>query len=182
MTASVVLLVGLIGIFQGILVASRQNALANRATRATGIAAQVRGALDAHGRTRLFNKQGDPKGLLTGTACQSTVEKELLAGGLEKLLPTSADAWVVRCLFDLDKYEDSVAKSQKLLPGYQFEDRRIYRRLLVVIEKPDEVTATQVHQVAVVVSWNELSNRRFVRQFIGFYDSGSFGNETFVEL
>jgi hypothetical protein len=181
MTASVVLLIGLMGVFQGIMVASRQNSMANRATRASGIASQVRVALDTLGRERVIGSPQSP-GLLSGGGCNATPEVRALAGGMETLEPSPGDAWSVRCIFDLDAYEAQAEASQKLLPGYPTLDFDHYRRVLVVIEKPDELTGVAIHQVTVVVSWMEMGRRRFVRQYFGFYDPGPFGNETNVEI
>lgn len=181
MTASVVLLIGLMGVFQGIVVASRQNSMANQATRASGIASQVRVALDTLGRARVIGTPQLP-GILTGAACTPTPEVKALAGGMENLKPDTGDVWTVRCIFDLDEYERTALPANRLLPGYADSDADRYRRVLVVVEKPDDLTGVAVHQVTVVVSWKELGQRRFVRQYFGFYDPGSFGNGTNVEI
>ena len=181
MTASVVLLIGLVGVFQGILVASRQNAMANHATRASGIASQVRVALDTLGAARVIGNARHA-GLLSGDACNASDEVRALAGGMELLSPTRGDAWRVSCIFDLDAYEKASLPANRLLPSYADSDMNRYRRVLVVIEKPDELTGVAVHEVTVVVSWKELGQRRFVRQYFGFYDPGSFGNGTNVEI
>ncbi len=181
MTASVVLLIGLMGVFQGLLVASRQNASANQATRASGIASQVRGALEMLGRDRVLGVPGHA-GLLTGPACNPSEEVAAFTGGLEKLKPTQGEAWTVRCIFDLDAYEQVASGTNRLLPGYSEGDFDRYRRVLAMIEKPDEVTGVTIHQVIIVVSWKDLTQRRYVRQYVSFYDSGPFGNETHVEI
>lgn len=183
MTASVVLLIGLVGVFQGIVVASRQNSMANQATRASGIASQMRVALDTLGRARVIGTPQLP-GILTGAPCNATPEVRALAGGLEDLKPETGEAWTVRCIFDLDAYEKTALPAGRLLPSYADEDARRYRRVVVVVEKPDKETNVSVHQVTVVVSWTELGRRRFVRQYFGFYDydPGPFGNGTNVEI
>lgn len=178
MTASVVLLIALVGIFQGLMVASRQNSLANLATRASGIASQARVALDTLGRDRVVGTSG----LLTGAGCTTSPSVLALAGGMESLKPATGEAWTVRCIFDLDASEKALTPANRLLPSYSDSDFSRYRRILVVIEKPDELTGVTMHQVTVVVSWMELGRRRFVRQYFGFYDPGPFGNETNVEI
>ena len=180
MTASMVLLIGLVGIFQGILVASRQNSMANRATRASGIASQVRGALDTLGGNRVVGVPGYT-GLLTGADCNPGAEVAALTGGLEKLQPVSGEAWAVRCIFDLDAYERA-AGAHRLLPSYTDADFGRFRRVLVMIDKPDEVTGVPIHQVIIVVSWMEVTQRRYVRQYVSFYDSGPFANDINVEI
>jgi hypothetical protein len=181
MIASVVLLIGLMGVFQGLLVASRQNANANQATRASGVASQVRGELDTLGGVRVVGVPGYT-GLLTGADCNPSMEVAALTGGLEKLRPVDGEAWAVRCIFDLDAYERSVPDGHRLLPGYTEADFGRFRRVLVMIEKPDEVTGVPIHQVIIVVSWMEMTQRRYVRQYVSFYNSGSLGNETHVEI
>ncbi|QRN94844.1 prepilin cleavage protein [Archangium violaceum] len=181
MTASVVLLIGLMGVFQGLIVASRQNSSANLATRASGIASQVRGALDTLGRDRVIGVPGYD-GLLSGAACAPGAEVAELTDGLEKLKPATGEVWSVHCIFDLDAYERSATGANRLLPGYAEADFGRYRRVLAMIEKPDEVTGVPIHQVIIVVSWTELAQRRYVRQYVSFYDSGPFGNETNVEI
>ncbi|MFL5355161.1 hypothetical protein [Archangium sp.] len=181
MTASVVLLIALVGIFQGLMVASRQNSLANLATRASGIASQVRVALDTLGRDRVVGVTGTP-GLLAGSACSTDPAVRVLAGGMESLKPATGEAWAVKCIFDMDASEKALTAANRLLPSYSDSDFSRYRRILVVIEKPDELTGVTMHQVTVVVSWMELGRRRFVRQYFGFYDPGPFGNETNVEI
>jgi hypothetical protein len=175
MTAAVVLLIGLMGVFQGIMVASRQNSMANQATRASGIASQARVALDSLGRERVL-------GMLSGAACTTDKAVQSLAGGMETLKPGTGDVWAVRCIHDLDAAEKAKAVDSRLLPGYPVTDLNRYRRILVMVEKPDEVTGVSIHQVTVVVSWVELGQRRFVRQYFGFYDPGPFGNATNVEI
>lgn len=181
MIASVVLLIGLVGLFQGLMVATRQNIMANHATRASGIASQVRVALDTLGWARVIGTSSTP-GLLSGEPCEPGDEVRALAGGMEALSPTRDDGWRVRCIFDLDAYEKSAAPSEQLLPGYAAGDMSHFRRVLVVIDTLDEATGVTINQVTVVVSWTELGKRRFVRQYFGFYDSGAFGNETYVEI
>ncbi len=181
MTASVVLLIGMVGVFQGIMVASRQNMMANHGTRASGIASQVRVALDTMGWARVIGTPDRP-GLLVGQRCNATDEVRALTGGLENLSPGENDDWRVRCIFDLDAYEQVALPSMRVLPSYADSDMSHFRRVLVVIDKLDEATGVTVNQVTVVVSWMEMGKRRFVFQNFGFYDSGPFGNETYVEI
>ncbi|HYO74808.1 MAG TPA: hypothetical protein VEU33_52930 [Archangium sp.] len=181
MTASVVLLIGMVGVFQGIMVASRQNMMANHATRASGIASQVRVALDTLGWARVIGTPDRP-GMLVGQRCNASAEVWALTDGMEKLAPGENDDWRVRCVFDLDAFEQMALPSMRLLPGYSASDMSHFRRVLVVVDKLDEATGVTVNQVTVVVSWEELGKRRFVRQNFGFYDAGPFGNETYVEI
>jgi hypothetical protein len=181
MTASVVLLIGLLGVFQGIIVASRQNSMANRATRAAGIASQVRVALDSMGRARLLGPMGNA-GILIGGDCNPAGEVAELAGGLANVAPGNDDNWLVRCVFDFDAYERTAVGPNRMVPGYSETDAELFRRILVVIAANDRLTGVQTHQIAIVVSWSEMGQRRFVRQYVGFYDPGTAGNQSFVEI
>lgn len=180
MVASVVLLIGLVGVFQGIMVASQQNSLANLATRGAGVASQVRATLDVMGPERVLGRTPGTDGLLRDSACTSSATVKALAGGLESM-PSTAD-WRVRCIFDLDAYERTQPLADKLFPGYAQADTDRFRRIVVWISRRDD--NLNVDEVSVVVSWNELGRRRFVKQFLSFYDASSspFGNNMHVEL
>lgn len=175
MVASVVLLIGLLGVFQGVLVASEQNSMANQASRAAGIGSQVRVALDTLGRHRVV------EGMLTGSVCDASASVQELAGGLESLDP-GAEPWAVRCIMDLDAFEETADEADRLLPGYTKTDRDRFRRVLVRVSRLDPVVNVTIDEVAIVVSWNELGRRRFLRQFVGFYDASPFGNGTNIEI
>ena len=66
MIATVILLVGMVGVFQGMLIASVQNSMANRRTRAAGIAAELMSALQQQGYARV-----------TALACDGTMPSDL---------------------------------------------------------------------------------------------------------
>ncbi len=179
--ASVVLLIGLLAVFQGIMVASQQNAMANHAGRASGIASQVRMALDSLGRERVFGAPG-LEGMLSGGVCDPDDKVRALAGGLEKLQPSAGEQWDVRCIFDLDAFEQSAAEANRLLPGYADEDASRFRRVLVWVSRKDALSGGPIDEVAVVVSWNEMGRRRFVQQHVDFYNSGPLGNATNTQI
>jgi Tfp pilus assembly protein PilW len=180
MVASVVLLIGLVGVFQGIMVASQQNTLANLTTRGAGVAAQARVVLDVMGPERVLGRTPGTDGLLKDNECTNSASVKALAGGLESVAPT-AD-WRVRCVFDLDAYEKARQPADQLMPGYAQADADRFRRVLVWISRREG--DFNVDEVAVVVSWNEVGRRRFVKQFLSFYDasSGPYGNNMHVEL
>ncbi len=182
MVASVVLLIGLVGVFQGILVASRQNTLANLTTHASGIASQVRVSLDVMGALRLLGpRPGGTGGFIETSRCTSDDNVRALAGGLQNLTP-GADRWTVRCILDLDQAERTAAPAARLLPGYPAQDAERFRRVLVWVSRVDPKSEVTVEQISVVVSWNELGGRRFVIQHLSLYDSGEFGNKTGVQI
>ncbi|QRK08381.1 hypothetical protein JQX13_52155 [Archangium violaceum] len=181
MVASVVFLIGLVGVFQGIMVASEQNAMANHVNRASGIASQVRMALDSLGHDRVIGVPAGNGGLLSGD-CNPGADVQALAGGMENLDPDDGENWNIRCIFDLDAYEQNVAPGARLLPGYSEADAGRFRRVLVWVSRLDAVSQVRIDEVAIVVSWKEMGRRRFVRQIIGFYDASAFGNATNVEI
>jgi hypothetical protein len=181
MVASVVFLIGLVGVFQGIMVAAEQNAMANQVNRASGIASQVRLALDSLGHDRVIGVPAGVGGLLSGE-CNPGASVQELAGGLENLEPGAGEKWAVKCIFDLDNYEQNAEPDERLLPGYWHEDASRFRRILVWVSRVDAVSNVRIDEVAIVVSWKEMGRRRFVRQFVGFYDASAFGNATNVEI
>jgi hypothetical protein len=163
LTASVVLLAGLIGVFQGVIVASRQNSVAGRMQRGAAIASEVREAMEAQGRRRLT----DPGGVFT--QCSTSIDA--LTDGLSTLAPT--------CIVDLDAVDGAVTEDKKLVPSYK-EDAditgstaRVFRRVIVYWKGtytydgkgnvPDRVT--------VLVSFRELGRTLFIRQTAALYNS-----------
>jgi hypothetical protein len=155
LAASAVLLAGLAGILQGVVTASRQNALASRMARAGSVAQQVRSGLESMGRSRV--------GALF-TTCATAADVKALAGGLEAL--PSAEASV--CVVDLDAHDAAAtAADPAVVAGYLAQHRSLFRRVLVRIRPAGE---TSIEQVAVVVSWRGVTQRQFLPLFIGLYD------------
>lgn len=153
MAASAVLLIGLVGVLQGILVASRQNSMANRMTRAGTIAHQIRSQLQARGLTRLQST-----GPLAAGTCASDPVKSL--GGEAS---TADNA----CVIDLDAFDQTASVADVLAQtGYLGgEDERKYRRVLVRFNQTDIVS------LAVVVSYEDAGIRKFVTEYVGLYKS-----------
>ncbi|AKQ68723.1 putative prepilin-type protein [Myxococcus hansupus] len=153
MAAAAVLAFGVSGVFGGLIFASQQNTAANRLSQATAIAAQVRSGLQIQGRARLFTGAGP----LTNGRCSSAAETLELAGGLSSL-PNA-------CVVDLDAYESATPDPLlKVVPGYWEGGQDYYRRVLVWT--PD----TAVDSVAVVVSFPNAGQRRYVKQFVALYN------------
>jgi len=148
--ASVVFAVGVLGAYQGIIIASRQNSLANRAVRASAIAAQLRVALETQGYQRLTAANG-----VLASPCSGDTEVKKAAGGLDGVSGS--------CVIDVDLFEDGPpAEGFALQPGYNSAvERPFYKRVLVLM--PD---TTEMRQVAVVVSWYELGAQRHHKQIV----------------
>ncbi len=158
MAAAAVLAFGVSGVFGGLIFASQQNAVAIRLSQATAIAAQVRSGLQIQGRNRIFGDEG----LLTHGRCSSSADTLELAGGLSAL-PNA-------CVVDLDAYESAAADPLlKVVPGYWEDNEKYYRRVLVWT--PD----TAVDSVAVVVSFPNAGQRRYVKQFVALYNPAENG-------
>jgi type II secretory pathway pseudopilin PulG len=162
MAAMAVFSFGVVGVFQGVIVASRQNATANKMTVASAIAQQTRSALSARGRTALTS----PGGLLTDGNCSADADVVALAGGLE----TIAGA----CVIDLDAVDGAAAAANQLVPAYPAAYRFTYRRVLV--RMPPDPTG-RMSAVAAVVSFPQLGRRQFQKQVATLYNVGAAGQE-----
>ena len=153
--ASAVFAIGITGAYQGIIIASRQNSMANRMVRGAAISSQIRAALDYQGYPRLTEPG---KGVLT-SACSGSGD---LADGLE-VLPGA-------CVIDLDAFENGPPTAgYALMPGHLDEDKLLYKRVLVTFPPRMDSNAPPAAlsvQVMVVVSWNDLGRRRFHRQLV----------------
>lgn len=158
LAASVILLTGIIGAMNAIVLATRQDQSANRFTRAADAAYQVRSGLELQGATRLRASGGALK-----ASCSNDTAVKALAFGLDAAAPQ--DVAVAPCVIDLDAFEDA-ATAAKVVPGYSSEDRRSFRRILVVYTEKAGTVETS-HRVLVVVSWREfLGNRNYVVQHL----------------
>ncbi|MGV3622033.1 MAG: type IV pilus modification PilV family protein [Archangium sp.] len=168
--ASVILLVGMVGVFQGVIIASTQNSMANRRSRASAIAAELSNALDAQGRMRLVGSGG----LLTNAgACSATYPNtvDLFRGDFTGL-PAGYGSWAV-CYVDVD----AAAAFNTLTPAYSTEDRAIFKRVLAVYTS---ATDPSVAYVGINVGWREYGAGRVVERFTALYDPVT--NQTNVEF
>lgn len=158
MAAAAILAMGISGVFGGLIFASQQNAAANRLSKASAIASQVRSGLQLQGRSRLFAGAGP----LSSARCAGAAETLELAGGLSNL----PDA----CVVDLDAYETATGDPLlRVVPGYSQEEREDYRRVLVW------TPAQAIDSVAVVVSFRNAGQRRYVKQFVALYNPAENG-------
>lgn len=166
LAASAILLVGLTAALQGVLTASRQNAMAGRMARAGAVAQQVRSGLESLGRDRV--------GALFADCDETPAQVRALAGGLQSLPASEAAV----CVVDLDAHDDAAtAADPALVPGYLPQNRQQFRRVLVRIRPAGDTSA---EQIAVVVSWSDLAQRQFLPLFLGLYDPAV--NDARVEI
>ncbi|HEY8205871.1 MAG TPA: prepilin cleavage protein [Myxococcaceae bacterium] len=174
MTAAAVLAIGILGAMQALLLASQQNAIASRMTRAAEIADQVRQGLDSqrYGGLVAAGKVIDIPGRCSGAAAVLA-----LADGLDTM-PVVAPM-TGPCVIDLDAYEATALPGDLIAPGYALvdgvpttrEDGDIYRRVLVVTTVPDTASAqTNLVTATVVVSFRAGFRRIAVRQTSAFYN------------
>lgn len=169
MISSVILLVGMVGVFQGVIIASTQNSMANRRTRASAIAAELATSIDLQGRERLLG----PGGLLTSSgACGSFPGDLTLYRGDFTGVPANLGHLTV-CYVDVD----ATAAFTTLTPAYSDSDRNIFKRLLAVYTDP---TDSAVSYIGINVGWREYGSGRVVERFTAIYDPTV--NQTNVEF
>jgi hypothetical protein len=177
MVAAGVLVIGLLGTLQALVFASRQNADADKRTRAASVGIHLKSAVEGYGWTRLAGAGGP------FAACST--DADLLA--LVAHLPPPSTT-LVRCVVDLDAFELSATATTRVMHGYRQMDRQAFRRILVAYQAPglgnQNSPERAYREVAVVVSWRTgLGNRSHVTSMVGLYDPRpTSGNETNVEI
>lgn len=170
--STVILLVGMVGVLQGLAIASVQNSMANRHTRASTIAQQLAAAIEQQGRYRLLS--ATPSGLFHSTQCVSapTTASAPFIGDLVASPPSfTATApglgWaaVSTCYVDLDSLG---AGYSNLTPGYSAQDDATYTRLIAVYQRPMN---PEVFYVGINVGWRDGGRVRIVKRFTAIYDT-----------
>lgn len=178
--AAVVLIIGITGVLQAVLISSTQNAGAGRITESAAISNQV-----ANGLLRYDIRQLKESGLLDDSRCSADATILSYAGGLEtQTLITAGNTrcasgncvssditTTTPCVVDLDEYEQDtgVAANRKLVAGYDFATRYQlgkaggYKRVAVVFNNE---TASRTIQITTVTSFVEAGRRRFLRRSV----------------
>lgn len=159
MMSTFIMLLGLVGVLNGIMYAARQNSSANKMTRAGAIATQTRSGILAQGLARM-NAGG---GLFSG--CTNDASLASLTDGL-----SGVSGYDGICTVDIDAFETNAAADKKITPGYQNPDGN-FRRVAVRHTQ----SGVPGGSVAVIVSWTEAGVTRFHRQVAVFYDSSNLG-------
>jgi hypothetical protein len=181
--ASVVLVIGITGVLQSVLVSSAQNAGAGRITEAAAITQQLVNGIQRHDIRQL-----KASGLLNGTRCTTDATLLTYAGNIQSLgtltggstvctkgnCVTSNIVTALPCVVDLDAYEQDtgVAVNRKLVPGYDFATRYSattpagYKRLAVVF---DNETASRTINITLVTSFLDGGVRRFMQRSVTMY-------------
>lgn len=181
--ASVVLVIGITGVLQAVLVSSAQNAGAGRITEAAAISQQVVNGIQRHDIRQL-----KASGLLDGSRCTSNSTLLTYAGNIQSLTSITSGSTICAkgncvssnivtatpCVVDLDAYEQdgSVPANRKLVPGYDFATRYVsgrndgYKRMAVVF---DNEAASRTINVTVVTSFLDGGVRRFMQRSVTMY-------------
>lgn len=170
--STVILLVGMVGVFQGLLVASSQNSMANRRTRATVMAAELASSIEHQGHARLFGAGG----LFTGANCTAAYPTTLdkFRGDFTGV-PANMASWSV-CYVDVDTAV-TLPAFEKLTTAYSAEDGKIFKRVLAVYT---DVAQPAVMFIGINVGWREMGGTKVVERFSALYDTSI--NQTNVEF
>ncbi len=166
MVATVILLVGMVGVFQGMIVASLQNASANRRTRAAAIAAETTAALEQLGRANVINAGGAL--LPIGTSGLGTLAGDLQTE-LVKYAPASLPGYLGATYLDVDNADPNNPLVLRT-PGYGERDAELFERVVAVYVSDDLITRPVV-QVNVSVGWREAGRWKVVNRLTSFYDT-----------
>ncbi len=160
--STLILLVGMVGVLQGLTIASVQNSMANRHTRASIIAQELMGSIEQQGRARLMTAS-------TGLFMANCVTSNPLAtykGDLDVTTAALTGQGFTPCFIDLDATAN--VGFQPMTPGYKVTvDGRTYKRLITVYKN----TNPEVMYVAVNVGWRDGGQVRVVKRFTAIYDT-----------
>lgn len=164
--STAILLTGMVGVLQGLAIASVQNSMANRHTRASIIAQELMAAIEQQGRSRLLGTGG----LFSGSTCVAVTSlsaaTQAFKGDLSPL-PPSLSAFTTNCFVDFDA---AGATLTKVTPGYDANDNNTYTRVVAVYQDP---TNADVMYVGVNVGWKDGGQVRIVKRFTAIYNTGT---------
>ena len=174
--STVILLIGMVGVLQGLAVASVQNSMANKHTRASTIAQQLIGAIEQQGRARMLVTA---TGLFVSPQCAASVPTPVtpFTGDLTPLpaaLTAQGFTTGATCYID---YDALGAAFLSLTPGYSTQDDQTYQRLVAVYQHPSN---PEVIYVGVNVGWRDTGRVRVVKRFTAIYDTVT--NQTNLEF
>ena len=176
LVSTVILLTGMVGVLQGLAVASRQNSMASKHTRASIIAQQLMVAIEQQGRARLLTTA---TGLFVTPQCATTVPTLVAPykGDLDPLpasLSSQGFTTAETCFVDFDVQS---AAFNSLTPGYSGQDDATYQRVIAVYKHPSN---PEVIYVGVNVGWRDSGRVRVVKRFTAIYDTTT--NQTNLEF
>ena len=173
--STVILLIGMVGVLQGLGVATVQNSMANRHTRASIIAQELITAIEQQGRARALTSGS---GLFATPACNTSFTtlgnfRGDLAGSAGELPPHLVSQGFTACDIDFD----AQSGFQTMTPGYTATDRTLYERMVAVYRHP---TNNEILYVGVNVGWRDGGRVRIVKRFTAIYDTTT--NQTNLEF
>lgn len=161
--STVILLVGMVGVLQGLTIASVQNSMANRHTRASIIAQELMGAIEQQGRARLMTAS---TGLFMGSQCAASNPLTTFKGDLDPIPSTLSGQGFTACYIDMDATAN--VAFHPMTPGYKVAvDGKIYKRLIAVFKS----TNPEVMYVGINVGWKDGGQVRIVKRFTAIYDT-----------
>lgn len=169
MVATMILLIGLVGIFQGMIVASSQNASANKRTRAASIAAELTSAAEMYGRTNtvgLVTLSSVPTGAAT-PANTNLMSSRHEAAFKSIFDPVAATGVTLKYYFPDSTNPGTLPVNalQSRTPAFTAEDDKVFQRMVATY------TANGVTYVMVAVAWNDTGFVKTVTRTTAFYDS-----------
>lgn len=160
MISGVILVIGMVGVLQGILVSATQNSMASRQTRASIVANELLSAVEQQGRARLFATGGLFNGcspLPLPTALQR------YAGALDPM-PANLIGFT-GCYVNFDS---AGASFQLMTPGYTASDRALFERVLIIYRNTSN---DEVAYVGLNVGWRDGGRDRIVQRFTSLYNT-----------
>lgn len=174
LVATLVLLLGVVGVLQGLAIASVQNSMANRHTRASVIAQELISAIEHQGRARLLATT-PTAGLFTSTNCLGTLPNLMVPfkGDLSPVPSALSGAGFSACYINFDALGNAFTA---LTPAYNTQDNTTYSRLVAVYTNS---TNSEILYVGVNVGWRDGGQVRIVKRFTALYDTAV--NQTNLE-
>lgn len=162
MVAALLLAIGVTTVMQAIILSSQQNAGAAKLSEAAALANQVVGSIQERSVTGLTAANN----VFNSSNCKSDNSLDAFTGGVT---PVSGN--YSACVTDLDLFDLGAAPGryasnagavypEEIVPGYDGARSQIYRRMVVLFS--DSTTGIRIREGAVVVSFTEFGQRRFV--------------------
>lgn len=180
--STLILLTGMVGVLQGLAIASVQNTMANRHARASIIAQELMGSIEQQGRARLVGSGGLFTAGQCGALTSLSATTQLFAGDLSPMPPslTAAGFTNAPCFIDFDSLATSTG-FKKVTPGYNADDDFIFTRLIAVYQAPALPDGTNPPMyVGVNIGWRDGGRVRIVKRFTAIYDTAT--NQTNLEF
>ena len=168
--AMVILVTGVVGVFQGVAIASQQNVIADRFTRAAIIGQELSSAVSLRG----LGRNTAASGLFSNPLCTGSPSTGLAPYVNDLTVAATnlnAQGFTTVCYVDVD------TDAPTLTPGYSTDDDTQFTRALAVYTNPGNPDFVYV---GVVVSWRATGRVMSTKRFVALYDTSR--NQTNVEF